>query len=584
MRRYVVGLLATIGGFTLLSLAAALYLGLTWAPAGRSLPSSLVLSIDLRRLPPEVASTDLLGGLWRGSRDMTDTLEALWRAADDPKVKGLFVEVGGDQGGLARVQDLREAILNFRSKGKFAMGFAESLGAGGERFGDYYLASALDEIWLQPSGSFGVAGMVIETPFLKAGLDRLGVQIEGGKRFEYKSAPDSFTEKGFTPPARRNLQRLVDNLYSQFIADVSRERRIEAAQLRQLVDNAPFSPPLAQAERLVDKLGYRNDAWDAAWARAKTRDVVTFDEYISTQPQRRKSDGTLALVRASGAIVSGRVTESPFDDEALANAEDVVDALETAAATRDIKAIVFRIDSPGGTYPAADAIADAVGRVRALGKPVIVSMGDVAASGGYLAAVKADIIVAQPGSITGSIGVFGMWPVAADLLHSLGINVERLQAGANAGLYSTFQPPTQAQRAAVARELDTIYAEFTGQVREGRKLDGARLDDAARGRVFTGIDARQMGLVDELGGLARAIDLAKAKIGLGPDRVVELRRFPSDDNRWQKLLDRVLRLTGADVAAPTVRLPREMREALAQLGISARPGNVRLPPLPPLWR
>lgn len=211
-------------------------------------------------------------------------------------------------------------------------------------------------------------------------------------------------------------------------------------------------------------------------------------------------------------------------------------------------------------------------------------MGDVAASGGYLAAVRADTIVAQPGTITGSIGVFGMWPVATDLLHSLGINVERLQAGANAGLYSTFQPPSAAQRSAIASELDTIYAEFTRQVSEARRLDASRLDDAARGRVFTGLDARQMGLVDELGGLSRALDLAKAKAGLGPARVVELRRFPVDDNRWQKMLDRILRLSGPVVTAPTARLPREMREALAQLGISARPGNVRLPPLPPLWR
>ena len=584
MRRYLVGLLATIGVLTLLTIGALVAAALIWMPGpSRALPASMVISLDLRRLPPEMTSTDLLSGLWRGSRDMPDTLEALWRAADDPRVKGLFIEIGDEQGGLARVQELRDAILRLRSKGKFAVGFAESVGGGGERFGDYYLASSLDEIWLQPSGSFGVAGIAIETPFLKGGLDRLGVQIEGGKRHEYKSAPDSFTEKGFTAPARRNLQRLIDSLYDQFIADVARERRLEPAKLRQLVDSAPFGPQRAMDEGLVDKLGYRADAWDAAWQRAGTRNAVGLDDYAA-EPSRRRAGSTIALVRASGAIVSGRASDSPFDEEALANAEDVVDALESAASTPDVKAIVFRIDSPGGTYPAADAMADAVARARASGKPVIVSMGDVAASGGYLAAVRADAIVAQATTITGSIGVFGMWPVAADLLKSLGISVERLQAGTNAGLYSTFQLPTAAQRVAIDRELDSIYAAFTAQVRDSRKLDDARLDDAARGRVFSGSDARQAGLVDELGGLATAIDLAKAKSGIAQNATIELRRFPLEGNRWQKLLDRAMRLTGTEMTAPQLRLPREMRDALARLGIAARPGNVRLPPLPPLWR
>ena len=203
------------------------------------------------------------------------------------------------------------------------------------------------------------------------------------------------------------------------------------------------------------------------------------------------------------------------------------------------------------------------------------------ASGGV---ASADAIVAQPTTITGSIGVFGMWPVAADLLKSLGISVERLQAGTNAGLYSTFQLPTAAQRVAIDRELDSIYAAFTAQVRDSRKLDDARLDDAARGRVFSGSDARQAGLVDELGGLATAIDLAKAKSGIAQNATIELRRFPLEGNRWQKLLDRAMRLTGTEMTAPQLRLPREMRDALARLGIAARPGNVRLPPLPPLWR
>jgi protease IV len=241
----------------------------------------------------------------------------------------------------------------------------------------------------------------------------------------------------------------------------------------------------------------------------------------------------------------------------------------------------LRIDSPGGTYPAADAIANGVARARAAGKPVVVSMGDVAASGGYLAAVRADAIVAQPMSITGSIGVFGMWPVATDLLASLGITVEKVGVGANAGMHSVFLPPTPAQKAAVNRELDTIYADFTRQVGDARKLDATRLDAAARGRVFSGVDAKQAGLVDELGGLPLAVAIAKAKAGIDDVRTVELRRFPAEEDRWQKLIERLIGMSSIGTRTQT---SREVRELMARFGIATHPGNVRLPPLPPLWR
>jgi protease-4 len=267
----------------------------------------------------------------------------------------------------------------------------------------------------------------------------------------------------------------------------------------------------------------------------------------------------------------------------MANAEDVVEALENAALAKDVRAIVLRIDSPGGTYPAADAIADAVGRARAAGKPVIVSMGDVAASGGYLAAVRGDVIVAQPTTITASIGVFSIWPMAQELLTSLGVNVERVSVGRNAGMHSTFQPPTPAQRAAVNRELDIIYAAFTTQVAESRNLDANRIDAAARGRVFSGTDAKSAGLVDELGGLQLALNIAKAKAGIGEGRKVEIRRYPDDGDRFQRLIDRMFKLAGV-TASPNMAMPREVREALAKFGVATRPGNVRLPPLPPLWR
>lgn len=586
MRRYIVGLLATVGVLTLLLVASGAALIFSGPFSAKSLPRSMVLSLDLRNVPPEAASTDLLsGGLFRSSRDLVDTVQLLWQAADDPRVVGLFVEIGDDRAGLARVQELRQAIANFRGKGKFTVGFAESLGGSGGHLGDYYLASALEQIWLQPSGSFAVTGIAVETPFMKDGLNKLGIKVEGGKRYEYKSAPDSFLETGYTGPARENLQQLLDSLFGQFVTDVARDRRLDASQVRRLVDAAPFDPERAREAGLVDRIGYRGDALEDVWQRAGTvRGLVSLSDYAGDETRPKPSGDVIALVRVNGPIVSGSGGDGGIlDDDVMANADDVVDALDHAARSKEVRAIVLRIDSPGGTYPAADAIADAVGRARSAGKPVIASMGDVAASGGYLAAVRADVIVAQPTTITASIGVFTIWPVASELLSSLGVKVDRISVGTNAGMYSSFQPPTTAQRAVVARELDGVYREFTRQVGEARKIDGPKLDAAARGRVFSGVDAKRAGLVDELGGLQLALSIAKAKAGIDETRQVEVHRYPDEQDRWHRVVDRLFKLAGV-TAGPTMRAPPEVREALARLGIVARPGNVRLPPLPPLWR
>src|SRR5262245_9397954 len=341
MWRYIVGLLATVGTLTLLAIGGCVAFVASGPLTTKTLPQNVVLSVDLRDLPSETCTSDLLrGGLFGGTRDIVETVQLLWQAADDPRVVGMFVDIGDESAGLGRVQELRQAIAHFRGKGKFAIGFAESLGSGGTHFSDYYLASALEQIWLQPSGGFAVAGLAIETPFLKEGLDRLGVRVEGGKRWEYKSAPDSFTDTAYPPPARENLQQLLDSLYGQFVSDVARERHLEPAKVRQLIDSVPFDSEKAQKERLVDRIGYRNDALDEMTTRAgKNRTLATLAEYANDPARPRPRGDTVALVRITGAIVSGSPNRGPLDDDNIATSEDVVDALDQAASAKEVKAI-----------------------------------------------------------------------------------------------------------------------------------------------------------------------------------------------------------------------------------------------------
>ena len=319
MRRFVVGLLATLGFLTVLAIVGSAVFLYAGPFAAKPLPKSMILSLDLRDVPPETVSTDVLhGSLWRSSRDITEIAQALWQAAEDPRVIGLYVEIGDESAGLARVQELRQAIARFRGKGKFTIGFAESLG-GGDHFADFYLAAALDQIWLQPSGGFAVTGLSVETPFLKGGLDKLGVHMEGGKRYEYKSAPDTFTETGMTAAARENLQQLLDGLYGQFIDDVARDRRIAPAKLRQLIDAAPFDSERAHQEGLVDRVGYRADAMNEVLQRAaSTQDIVAFSDYAGDKSVAKPKGDVVALVRASGTISSsaggGGDTDNVLDE------------------------------------------------------------------------------------------------------------------------------------------------------------------------------------------------------------------------------------------------------------------------------
>ncbi|TXL71236.1 signal peptide peptidase SppA [Vineibacter terrae] len=590
MRRFVVGLLAVIGFFTLLGIGGLILLA-SMAGSGRPTPPErIVLQIDWRKLPQETASS---GGLdlklfGRQQPSLSQTVALLQHAAKDSRVAGLVATLGDDGPGIASVQELRDAIAAFRASGKFAIAFAETFDEGAGGLQNYYLATAFDKIWVQPTGDFGVVGLAAQVPFLKGALDRVGVRFEGGRRLEYKTAPNSFTEAAMTAPQRENLQQLMDGLYGLVTADIATARKIAAGDVRSLIDRAPLSAQEALQARLIDKILYGDEAKVEALLQAGTNaDLFAIDDYAALEKAAPAGD-TIALIVASGTIVSEAPDDNPLQEGSLLAVDRIVAAIAAAARDKDVKALVVRIDSPGGGYVASDTLRRALERAKAGGKPVIVSVGDVAASGGYFAALPADAIVAHPGSITGSIGVFSIKPVVSDLLDMLGIKVETLTTGANATMSSPLHGFTPQQQALLERQLDRIYADFTAKVSAARKLEPARLDRAARGRVFTGTQAKAAGLVDEIGGLTRAIELARTRAGIDAAQEVQIRRYPAEKEPIERLLELVFGggrkppeiMAATDAGATTRALARRLNA----LGLYWHADTMRLPPLPPLWR
>jgi protease-4 len=500
----------------------------------------LLLELDLTEPLVELPPTDPVG--WLQARRRTSlraVLDGLRAAADDPRVRGVVAKVGAAVG-LAQAQELRDAVAGFRRSGKPAVAWAESFGEFGGGTMPYLLAAGFGEVWLQPSGDVGLTGVAAEVTFLRGALDRLGVQPQFGQRHEYKNAADRIARHGFTDAHREAVGRLVESAYEQVVAGIADSRKLPAERVAELVDRSPLRAAEALAAGLVDKLGYRDEVYADLRARlGGDLELRYLGRYRPTQPAGKRlakaasqvadrlasrPEPVVALVSGGGAIRVGHSGRSPLTGAAMGSAT-VSAALRAAGRDDRVRAVVFRVDSPGGSYIASDTIWREVGRLRAAGKPVVVSMGEIAGSGGYYVSMAADVIVAQPGTLTGSIGVLGGKAVLTGLLDRVGLSTDAVAHGRRARLTSTRRQFDEDEWQAVEGWLDHIYADFTGKVAAGRGLTAEQVEAAARGRVWTGADAGERGLVDELGGLDRAAAIARERAGLPADAT--LLRWPA---------------------------------------------------------
>jgi protease IV len=502
----------------------------------------LILELDLTDGIAEGPPADPLSALLTMRRTrLQDLLDGLRRAADDDRVRVLVVKVGGSRIGLAKIQELRAAIGDFRRSGKLAVAWAESFGDFVRGNLPYYLATGFDRIYLQPSGTLGLTGVAVEQVFLHDALERLGIGFESGKRHEYKSAPEQLTETGFTGPAREAAARLAESVTEQLAGVVAAGRGLSVEQATALLARGPFLAQQALDAGLVDGLLYRDEVYDQVRREAGQDATLLYlhryqrQRSLSDLPRRLGSsvhgitpgqhERFVATIYAQGAIRHGRSGRG--GPGGGMGSDTVAAALRAAAADEGARAVVLRVNSPGGSYTASDVIWREVVKLRSAGKPVVVSMGDVAASGGYFISAPADVIVVQPGTITGSIGVFMGKPVLRELFGRAGVATDTIADGAGAEtatMFSSTRPFTEAEWARINEWLDAVYADFTQKVADGRRLTVERVHELARGRVWTGADAIANGLADEAGGLREAIAIARKRAGLPADAPV--RSYP----------------------------------------------------------
>jgi len=493
----------------------------------------LLLELDLSRGVVETPTTTPLRALGaRAVPALNALLEALGRAERDRHVVGLVAHVGQRPLSLAHSSELRDTVVRFRGSGKVAVAWTESFGELGVGNVGYHLATAFEEIWLQPSGDVGLTGVVARAVFVRDALDRLGVDPQLGQRHEYKTAADTFLRSGMSDAGREMARRLAESATETIVADVAAARGIDPAIVREIVDRAPLTAAEALEARLVDRLGYRDEVYAAL--RSRLGDARPL--YLERYGRRRERRGALtravtgrnrpvvALVRASGPIHLGRATSFPWGGPNVGS--DTLGAtLRAVGREPSVKAVVLRVDSPGGSYVASDAIRREVLALRGTGRPVIASMAAVAASGGYYIAMPCDAVVAGPATITGSIGVLGGKQVIRDALGRLGVRVDSESVGAHAEMFSSQRPFTDDEWRRLEAWLDQVYADFTDKAATDRRMPVERLRDVARGRVWTGADALAHGLVDRLGGLEDAVGVACERAGLRRDDV-DVRALP----------------------------------------------------------
>ena len=546
LRRGVAFVFAFIGLAVLVSMAGItfMYFAVSRAPA---VPSSATLVLrpggDLQEVVPDDVVGQVFGREVDTVRGFVDNLQ---KARRDSRIKTVLLMPSGLQLPYwAKVQELRDAIVEFRKSGKRVVAFLEY---GGDR--EYYLASAADKVYLLPSSPLDLSGVASYEVFLRGAFDKVGAYPDFVHIGDYKSAANQLTEKGFTPAHREMTESLNRDMFDQLVRGIAEGRKKSEQEIRALIDQGPFVPEEALRVGLVDDLAYEDELDDrepTLGDHDKGRIEGQNYQRITPASVGFRTRSRIALVYAVGTIASGKSTFDPLNGTVLGS-DTLIEQIRDARDDDSIKAIVLRVDSPGGSALASDVIWRELMITRDADntRPLIVSMSDLAASGGYYIAMAGNKIVAQPGTLTGSIGVFGGKFAIGGTLNKIGVNYDSVVSGANASLDSPFTPFTPSQRAKVQGMMQSIYDDFVEKAAESRNTTPEKVHAVAQGRVWTGQQARERGLVDALGGLDTAIAIAKEQAKIPKDEDVELVVFTGRRTLYEALSEQ---LGGASLLA-----------------------------------
>lgn len=534
MKQFLTTFAGVVAGLALFFIGAPLLLALAVLGATRpaATPARTVLSLDLRQPLADQDAQNALAFLSGRPLSVLSVVRGLQQAAADPAVKGLLVRL--PEGGIspAAADELRAAVHGFHAAGKPVIAHSQGIYPSGQPVATYMLGAASgDGFWMQPQSSLQAVGAAVEDLFFKRAFDKYGVQADYQQRYEYKNAVDPYLHDDYTPAHREAELGWLGSVYATETAQAAADRRLDPAVLRRALESGPHLAEAARSLGLIDRVGQVAEAEAALKARAGDgAQLLDFADYHGPKAARAGGDA-VAVIGAEGAITTGVSRGAAFGAASGVKSDDVARAFQAAAADRSVKAIVFRVSSPGGSDTASEEILAALREAQATGKPVVVSMGTYAASGGYWISSGAREIVADPTTLTGSIGVFGGKFVLGPALARFGVDTRDLSVGGPyADAFGTDKPFTPEQRAAFAGWMDQIYAGFVDRVAQGRHLAPERVRQIARGRVWTGAQARELGLVDKLGGFPVAVTEAERLAHLPTNGATPLKHFTGKTN------------------------------------------------------
>ena len=542
--------------------------------------STLMLRVsgDLQEMEP----AGVIGQLFEGQPTVRSLVDALRKAKVDSRVTSVVIRPTGTAALWGKVQEVRDAILDFKRSRKPIVAYMEF---GGEQ--EFFLASACDKVFLMPTSSLDLTGLASYELFLRGTLVKIGAYPDALHVGDYKTASNIYTEHTYTPAHREMAVSLNTDLYEQLVRGLADGRHKSEAEIRTLIDHGPFLPEDALRAGLVDDVVYEDEIDDkvdlsngVAGAKKGSAHFLEQADYrnVTTSSLGLDRGQRIAIIYAVGLISSGPSNyDSPQGQ--VAGSDTLVEYLRKARADSSIKAIVLRIDSPGGSAIASDVIWREVQLTRNK-KPVIASMSDVAASGGYYIAMPASAIVAEPATLTGSIGVVMVKFVIDGTLKKLGLNMEHVQEGRYADLYSPIRPFSPSERARVEEQMQATYDAFVEKAAAGRNTTPEKIDAIGQGRVWTGRQAKQLGLVDELGGLERALALAKERVGIPQDAGVELVVYPPRKSIYEIVANPFGRPDGASTLGALLGLkdPRGLQTLMAPMQVFRRGEPLALMP------